>query len=368
MCDLFEAVYIDLDLEKEFDHPDNRGWINFFRHWSSAPMFRVTWLIGASNYGARFQSFCRRHLDLELGCAKPDPITARDSLRPMDVEQRKKIRILAEAIVETVWSWTSELRTGSEVLARAALSVSQQSSTAKSSQRGAQTGEETARKAAKVLVREKLDRANKPGQFVHILSREKDELWYCAATLLEFVRRDALLSASDLPARVADLALSHAASIAERVLSADFQKTLNPTEREVVELFFIFNPDLAASAEIIRLGMTPESNGTCLRSNYEDLVFPFAFAILSNTRWPPEDQRQQPKLVYFRVQNHLRRMGLARKGLKALLTDRPGLEIDLQQMHPDADELPNHRDYARLRRIFGSVQTELAQEMRVGRG
>jgi hypothetical protein len=193
------------------------------------------------------------------------------------------------------------------------------------------------------------------------MSREKDELWHRAATLLELVRRDALPPGSTLPARVAELALTHGASIADRVLSTECEKFLNPTEREAAELFFIFNPDLAASAEIVRFGMTPAKNGASLGVGDEDLVFPFAFAILANTHWPPEVP-QQPKLVYLRVQNHLRRMGLARKALRALLTDRPGLEIDLQPMHPDADELPTHQDYARLRRIFGSVQSELAQE------
>ena len=363
MSDLFEAVYIDLNLEKEFDHPDNRGWMNFFRHWASAPMFRVTWLIGASNYGARFQSFCKRHLELEMGCAQPIPLKARDPsgltgeeklLRP------KQIEVLAETMVETVWSWTSELRTGSEVLARAALEVSQALSADKLSPRRV-ISEETARKTAKDLVGAQLKVVRNPEKGFKSMSREKDELWYRAATLLEFVRCDALPPDSTLPARVAELALIHGASIADCVLSTDCKTILNPTEREVVELFFIFNPDLAASAEIIRFGMTPQKNAACLPRGDENLVFPFAFAILANTHWPPEVP-QQPKLVYLRVQNHLRRMGLARKGLRALLGDRPGLEIDLQPMHPDADEFPTHQDYARLRRIFGSVQSELAQE------
>jgi hypothetical protein len=62
-----EDVYLDLSLEKEFDHPDNRGWVNFFRHWSWSGMFCATWAISASIYGARFQSFCERQLDLYPG-------------------------------------------------------------------------------------------------------------------------------------------------------------------------------------------------------------------------------------------------------------------------------------------------------------
>jgi predicted acylesterase/phospholipase RssA len=64
---LMEDAYLDLNLEAEFDHPDNRGWVNLFRHWSHSEMFRVTWAISASIYGARFQSFCERRLNLRPG-------------------------------------------------------------------------------------------------------------------------------------------------------------------------------------------------------------------------------------------------------------------------------------------------------------
>lgn len=72
---LMENVYLDLNLDQEFDHPDNRGWMNFFRHWSWSGMFRVTWAISAATYGARFQTFCRRRLDLKLGEVVIGPVT-----------------------------------------------------------------------------------------------------------------------------------------------------------------------------------------------------------------------------------------------------------------------------------------------------
>jgi len=67
MIQLMENVYLDLNLEKHHDHPDNRGRMNLFRHWSWAGIFRVTWAISACTYGSRFQHFCRDKLDLELG-------------------------------------------------------------------------------------------------------------------------------------------------------------------------------------------------------------------------------------------------------------------------------------------------------------
>jgi Patatin-like phospholipase len=61
---LMESVYHDLDLEHAWNHPDNRGWMNAFRHWSSAPMFRVAWAVGAPTFGARFVAFCEQRLQL----------------------------------------------------------------------------------------------------------------------------------------------------------------------------------------------------------------------------------------------------------------------------------------------------------------
>ncbi len=64
---LMESVYLDLNLEQNHDRPDNRGWMNLFRHWSWSGMFRATWAISACNFGVRFQGFCQRYLGLELG-------------------------------------------------------------------------------------------------------------------------------------------------------------------------------------------------------------------------------------------------------------------------------------------------------------
>jgi hypothetical protein len=67
ILELMENVYIDLDLEEQYDHPDNRGWMNLFRHWSWSGMFKVTYSICCAMLGARFQRFCERRLDLWPG-------------------------------------------------------------------------------------------------------------------------------------------------------------------------------------------------------------------------------------------------------------------------------------------------------------
>lgn len=67
---LMESVYLDLDLETEYDHPDNRGWVNLFKHWAWAGMLIATWTVTSSTFGARFQHFCRRRLGLTTGALK----------------------------------------------------------------------------------------------------------------------------------------------------------------------------------------------------------------------------------------------------------------------------------------------------------
>jgi hypothetical protein len=64
LTQLMEAVYHDLKLEQAWDHPDNRGWMNMFRHWSWAPIFRVAWSVGAPTFGRSFVTFCELRLDL----------------------------------------------------------------------------------------------------------------------------------------------------------------------------------------------------------------------------------------------------------------------------------------------------------------
>ena len=67
MIQLMENVYLDLDLDNEWDHPDNQGWKNLFKNWSWAGMFRATWALTASVYGSRFRDFCERRLELTIG-------------------------------------------------------------------------------------------------------------------------------------------------------------------------------------------------------------------------------------------------------------------------------------------------------------
>ena len=367
-CDLFEAVYVDLRLEEEFDHPDNRGWMNFFRHWSSTPMFRVTWAIGAGNYGARFQSFCQRHLNLKPGRSHLAPLKPeKRSDDDENVKWTSEIGKISKKIVDTIWTWLADLEAdlevGSEIIAKAALIVSEEVPGFKIVSDRNEDRERKLRKDARTLIKKELDRAETEGRFQKKNPETRDEEWYDAATLIEFLRRKIPEErfSPKWPAKVANLALTHAAAIASHVLSKSFQTELNPIERELIELFFIFHPRLAASAQIIRLESTPGSREQASSDPKQALCFPVGFAILAKTEWPLATNKCE-KLVYLRVQNHLRTMGLARSALKQLIREHPDLDVEPKRMHPEACEVPRDIDYNQLKRLFYSAQTEVKAE------
>ena len=87
LIQLMENVYLDLNLESEYDHPDNRGWMNLFRHWSWSGMFRATWSIAAGTFGARFQTFCQEKLNLTMGNVTVETVEDGDSRSDIAVDK-----------------------------------------------------------------------------------------------------------------------------------------------------------------------------------------------------------------------------------------------------------------------------------------
>ena len=61
---LMEQVYTDLNLQRNFEHPICRGWMNRFMHWAGSDMFRLTYAMTACTFDGRFQNFCERNLQL----------------------------------------------------------------------------------------------------------------------------------------------------------------------------------------------------------------------------------------------------------------------------------------------------------------
>lgn len=68
LLQLMENVYVDLDLERTWNHPINQGWKRMFRHWGSSPTFQRAWEQTSSTYGRGFIDFCVS----ELGLTRPD--------------------------------------------------------------------------------------------------------------------------------------------------------------------------------------------------------------------------------------------------------------------------------------------------------
>lgn len=97
---LMESVYHDLDLERGWSHPDNRGWMNTFRNWSWVPMFRIAWTIGAPGLGVRFVTFCQQRLAmprLEQRDGHGDVLRLCDVSPAADVDWAQHCQALAEA-------------------------------------------------------------------------------------------------------------------------------------------------------------------------------------------------------------------------------------------------------------------------------
>jgi hypothetical protein len=67
LIQLMESAYVALNLETDWQHPDNSGWLNVFNHWAWSGMFRVTWAVSAATYGGRFRAFGEQRLHLTLG-------------------------------------------------------------------------------------------------------------------------------------------------------------------------------------------------------------------------------------------------------------------------------------------------------------
>jgi hypothetical protein len=64
MLQLMENVYLDLNLEETWNHPDNKGWQVMFGTWSKSPAIRRNWTLTRATFGRRFQYFCHRYLSL----------------------------------------------------------------------------------------------------------------------------------------------------------------------------------------------------------------------------------------------------------------------------------------------------------------
>ncbi len=62
MIQLMENVYLELNLEDTWEHPDNEGWKKLFKQWANSSRLKGTWKLTNPTYGDRFKSFWDRRL------------------------------------------------------------------------------------------------------------------------------------------------------------------------------------------------------------------------------------------------------------------------------------------------------------------
>jgi hypothetical protein len=66
MVQLMEDVFLDLQLDDTWEHPDNRGWAILFMRWARSPRFRKYWRQIHRAFGIRFECFCAARLGLPV--------------------------------------------------------------------------------------------------------------------------------------------------------------------------------------------------------------------------------------------------------------------------------------------------------------
>ncbi len=65
LVQLMEDVFIDLQLDDFWEHPDNRGWAIMFMRWARSARFRQYWSQIHRTFGIRFEYFCSSRLGLQ---------------------------------------------------------------------------------------------------------------------------------------------------------------------------------------------------------------------------------------------------------------------------------------------------------------
>jgi len=64
LIQLMEEVFMDMQLDDFWEHPDNRGWAVLFMRWARSPKFQDIWRQTHRTFGIRFEYFCAARLGL----------------------------------------------------------------------------------------------------------------------------------------------------------------------------------------------------------------------------------------------------------------------------------------------------------------
>jgi hypothetical protein len=65
LLQVMELAWLENDLERQYPHPVNRGWMNVLRRWSTTAAFHDYWSVLRTQYSRKFVEFCERTLNLD---------------------------------------------------------------------------------------------------------------------------------------------------------------------------------------------------------------------------------------------------------------------------------------------------------------
>ena len=66
VAQVMEDAWVTADLETNWAHPLNEGWMNYFQRWASTPSFRRWWPILRPIYNIRFRDFVRDRFNIRI--------------------------------------------------------------------------------------------------------------------------------------------------------------------------------------------------------------------------------------------------------------------------------------------------------------
>jgi hypothetical protein len=64
MLQIMENAWLSLNLDVNYAHPLNRGWMDVFYRWTNTPLFRRHWPVLRSEFARGFVSFCEKQVQL----------------------------------------------------------------------------------------------------------------------------------------------------------------------------------------------------------------------------------------------------------------------------------------------------------------
>ncbi len=115
MLQVMENAYLSLNLEVNYSHPMNRGWMDVFHRWTSAKTFRLQWPLLRGEFGRDFIRFCEKQMSLGVVKGKPVELVSENGLQRLLLEfedqwpeQRKWLekRLKAAIAVGGPFAWS----------------------------------------------------------------------------------------------------------------------------------------------------------------------------------------------------------------------------------------------------------------------